>query len=88
MGDGTGRFYKGKYHILGGVLSALDGVSPEDLNIDALLDRIEHEQTAEVILALPATVDGQITSHYLVSRLKVLKPKSRPLLRNSGRRRA
>ncbi len=68
-------FYKGKYHILGGVLSALDGVSPEDLNIDALLDRIEHEQTAEVILALPATVDGQITSHYLVSRLKGFETK-------------
>ncbi len=68
-------FYKGKYHILGGVLSALDGVSPEDLNIDALLNRIEHEQTAEVILALPATVDGQITSHYLVSRLKGFETK-------------
>lgn len=68
-------FYKGKYHILGGVLSALDGVSPEDLNIDALLNRIEHEQTTEVILALPATVDGQITSHYLVSRLKGFETK-------------
>ncbi len=68
-------FYKGKYHILGGVLSALDGISPEDLNIDTLLDRIEHEQTAEVILALPATVDGQITSHYLVSRLKGFETK-------------
>ena len=68
-------FYKGKYHMLGGVLSARDGVSPEDLNIDALLDRIEHEQTAEVILALPATVDGQITSHYLVSRLKGFETK-------------
>ena len=61
---------KGKYHVLGGVLSALDGVAPEDLNIESLLKRIETEKIKEVILALPATVDGQITSHYLTSRLK------------------
>ena len=59
-------FFKGKYHVLGGVLSALDGIAPEDLNIESLLCRIKKD----VILALPATVDGQITSHYLVSRLK------------------
>ena len=63
-------FFKGKYHVLGGVLSALDGVAPEDLNIEALLCRIKKDGIKEVILALPATVDGQITSHYLVSRLK------------------
>ena len=63
-------FFKGKYHVLGGVLSALDGVVPEDLNIDSLIRRISSEGVKEVILALPATVDGQITSHYLVSRLK------------------
>lgn len=63
-------FFKGRYHVLGGVLSALDGVAPEDLNIDALAERIAKEGITEVILALPATVDGQITSHYLVSRLK------------------
>ena len=63
-------FFKGKYHILGGVLSALDGVAPEDLNIESLIYRIHKEEIKEVILALPATVDGQITSHYLVSRLK------------------
>ena len=63
-------FYKGKYHVLGGVLSALDGIAPEDLNIETLINRIEPENISEVILALPATVDGQITSHYLVSRLK------------------
>lgn len=62
--------FKGKYHVLGGVLSALDGVAPEDLNIESLLKRIETEKIKEVILALPATVDGQITSHYLTSRLK------------------
>lgn len=63
-------FFKGKYHVLGGVLSALDGVAPEDLNIESLLYRITKEDIKEVILALPATVDGQITSHYLVSKLK------------------
>lgn len=63
-------FFKGKYHVLGGILSALDGVVPEDLNIENLMARIASEGIKEVILALPATVDGQITSHYLVSRLK------------------
>lgn len=63
-------FFKGKYHILGGILSALDGVAPEDLNIESLVARIEPEQIREIILALPATVDGQITSHYLVAKLK------------------
>lgn len=63
-------FFKGRYHVLGGVLSALDGIAPEDLNIEALADRITKDGINEVILALPATVDGQITSHYLVSRLK------------------
>lgn len=63
-------FYRGVYHVLGGVLSALDGISPQDLNIEKLMERIDSGQISEVILALPATVDGQITSHYLVSRLK------------------
>ena len=63
-------FFKGKYHVLGGILSALDGVVPEDLNIDSLIKRIKEDNVKEVILALPATVDGQITSHYIVSRLK------------------
>ena len=63
-------FFKGKYHVLGGILSALDGVVPEDLNIEPLISRIASGNVKEVILALPATVDGQITAHYLVSRLK------------------
>ena len=63
-------FYKGKYHVLGGVLSALDGVAPEDLNIESLFERLEKENITEIILALPATIDGQITSHYLISKLK------------------
>lgn len=63
-------FYHGQYHVLGGVLSALDGVAPEDLNIESLLTRAAEENITEIVLALPATIDGQITSHYLVSKLK------------------
>ena len=62
--------FKGKYHVLGGVLSAMEGIVPEDLNIDALEKRIISGEIKELILALPATIDGQITSHYLVSRFK------------------
>ncbi len=62
--------FKGKYHVLGGVLSAMEGIGPEDLNIELLLKRIEADAVKEVILALPATIDGQITAHYLSSKLK------------------
>ena len=65
-----GGMFRGKYHVLGGILSALDGVSPEDLNIEKLFYRIEKEGINEVILALPATVDGQITTNYLMQKLK------------------
>jgi recombination protein RecR len=65
-----GGLYKGKYHVLGGVLSAIEGVTPEDLSIDKLIFRIKEEEIAEIILALPATVDGQITMHYISSLLK------------------
>jgi recombination protein RecR len=61
--------FKGRYHILGGLLSALDAVGPEELRIPRLLDRILAEQAREVILALPATIDGQTTSHYIADRL-------------------
>lgn len=62
--------YKGQYHVLGGILSALDGVTPEDLNVESLFMRLSQGVIKEVILALPATIDGQITAHYLLSRLK------------------
>lgn len=61
-------FY-GRYHVLGGTLSALDGVGPEDLNITGLLARAGDGVVKEVILALNATVDGQTTVHYLTDRL-------------------
>ena len=62
--------FKGRYHVLGGVLSALDGIGPEQLNIGPLLRRIEAGEAKEVILALGATVDGQTTAHYLADRLQ------------------
>lgn len=62
--------YRGQYHVLGGILSALDGVVPEDLNMDSLFARLQNGVVKEVILALPATIDGQITAHYMLSRLK------------------
>jgi recombination protein RecR len=64
--------FKGRYHILGGVLSALDGVRPEDLRIAKLLERAGRGTVREVILGLSATVDGQTTAHYLTERLQPL----------------
>lgn len=59
--------YRGQYHVLGGLLSALDGIGPEDIRINKLIDRIkaERETMEEVILALSVTVDGQTTAHYI-----------------------
>ncbi len=65
--------YKGQYHVLGGVLSALDGVGPDDLSIDALIRRLQQGMVREVVLALPATVDGQSTAHYLTDRMEGLE---------------
>jgi len=62
--------YKGHYHILGGILSALDGVGPDDLNFSSLFKRCQKGNVTEIILALNATVEGQTTSHYLSERLK------------------
>ena len=61
--------YRGRYHVLGGLLSALDGVGPDDLRIAALVRRAGLEGVREVVLALPATVDGQTTAHYVAERL-------------------
>ncbi len=61
--------YKGLYHVLGGLLSALDGIGPEELNINALQARTENNPVEEVILALSATVDGQSTAHYIADQL-------------------
>jgi recombination protein RecR len=64
-----GGSFKGRYHVLGGLLSALDGIGPEALRVGELLGRANASEIQEVILALPATVDGQTTAHYLADRL-------------------
>ena len=61
--------FSGRYHVLGGTLSALEGRGPSDLGIDRLLARISSSQVEEVILATSATVDGQTTAHYIAERL-------------------
>ncbi len=61
--------FKGRYHVLGGTLSALDAIGPEELRIPRLLDRITGENVTEVILALGATIDGHTTAHYIADQL-------------------
>lgn len=60
---------KGRYHVLGGTLSALDGVGPDDLRIGQLIERAAAPDVSEIILAMNATVDGQTTAHYITDRL-------------------
>jgi recombination protein RecR len=62
----------GLYHVLGGTLSAVEGIRPEDLSIAKLIDRATHEGVKEVVLAVNATVEGQTTAHYITERLKGL----------------
>lgn len=64
--------FRGRYHVLGGVLSAIDGMGPQQLTIDALVDRVQKQGVKEVVLALNATIDGQTTIHYLIDRLQPL----------------
>ncbi len=64
--------FRGLYHVLGGTLSALDGINPEDLKIPELVDRARENSVKEVILATNATVDGQTTAHYIADRLEEL----------------
>ena len=61
--------FKGRYHVLGGSLSALDGIGPEELRIPLLRDRVQAQEVTEVILALNATVDGQTTTHFIADAL-------------------
>lgn len=68
-----GQAFRGRYHVLGGTLSALDAMGPDELGIPRLLARVAEEQAKEVILALNVTVDGQTTAHYIAD-----------VLRNSG----
>jgi recombination protein RecR len=62
--------FTGTYHVLGGLLSALDGIRPEDLRLGSLIERVRAGRVREIIMALPATVEGQTTAHYIADRLK------------------
>ncbi len=64
--------FRGRYHVLGGVLSMLDGMGPEELRIPVLVERVRRVAASEVILALSATVDGQTTAHYIAEQLSGL----------------
>ena len=64
------QVFKGRYHVLGGTLSALDAIGPDELRIPKLLDRVTSEGITEVILALNATIDGQTTAHYIADQLE------------------
>ncbi len=64
------KLFTGRYHVLGGRLSALDGVRPEDLTIDALVGRVAEGGVDEVVLAMNATLEGQTTSHYIAEKLE------------------
>ncbi|KPF53198.1 recombination protein RecR [Novosphingobium capsulatum] len=66
------RLFTGRYHVLGGRLSALEGVRPEDLTIGRLLDRVRAGGIDEVVLAMNATLEGQTTAHYIAERLEDL----------------
>ena len=63
------KVFSGHYHVLGGTLSALDGIGPDELNIAGLLRRVQDGSVREIIVATNATVDGQTTAHYLAERL-------------------
>ncbi len=66
--EGTGQ-YKGKYHVLGGIISPMDGIGPSELTIDALLQRVDTGEVKELILALNATMEGETTSFYIARKL-------------------
>lgn len=65
-----GRLYTGRYHVLGGMLSALDGIGPDELSIPALLEKVATGDVTEVVLAMNATLEGQTTAHYVARQLE------------------
>jgi recombination protein RecR len=66
--------YKGLYHVLGGIISPMDGIGPQDLNIEGLVDRIQKEDISEIIFALSATMEGDTTNFYIYKKIKDLGP--------------
>ena len=69
--ENTGQ-YNGLYHVLGGIISPMDGVGPSDIEIDSLISRVENDDIHEVILALPTTMEGDTTNFYIYRRLQNL----------------
>lgn len=67
--------FKGKYHVLGGVISPLEGIGPQDLSIDLLIQRIKAERTEEVIMAISPTIEGETTIYYITKLLKDMEVK-------------
>lgn len=82
--ENTGQ-YHGLYHVLGGVISPMDGIGPSDLEINSLVARIEPEEIQEVILALPTTMEGDTTNFYIYRRLQNAYSQS-PIANNQGLR--
>ena len=80
--ENTGQ-YHGLYHVLGGVISPMDGIGPSDLEIDSLVARIEPEEIQELILALPTTMEGDTTNFYIYRRLQNAYSQS-PIANNQG----
>jgi recombination protein RecR len=72
--ENTAQF-KGKYHVLGGIISPMDGIGPSDLRITELIDRVKNNEVEEVILALSTTMEGDTTNYYIYKQLKELKVK-------------
>ena len=67
--ENTGQ-YNGVYHVLGGIISPMEGVGPKDIEIDSLIDRISKGDISEIILALPTTMEGDTTNFYIYRRLQ------------------
>jgi recombination protein RecR len=67
--------YRGTYHVLGGIISPLEGIGPSALHIDGLIQRVEHEEVEEVIMAISPTIEGETTLFYLSRQLQPLKVK-------------
>jgi recombination protein RecR len=62
--------YRGVYHVLGGIISPMEGISAEDLTIDLLLNRVKQDSVSEIIFALPVTIEGDTTSYYIYKKLQ------------------
>ena len=75
--ENTGQ-YTGVYHVLGGVVSPMDGIGPRDLEIDSLMERVVNEEVNEIILALPTTMEGDTTNFYIYRRLQNLELEAMP----------